>query len=111
MLQVGEDAPRSFMSNEVAEEVCGFREVLGRLMLNGKCEFELIFIFDCLYEDGALFTPRQKVEKLRISLPTRRWSLVHGSSVIRGRLISLRSGIDENKRAVISVKVSNGSRA
>ena len=66
ILQVGEDAPRSFMSNEVAEEVCRFREVLGRLMLNGKCEFELIFIFDCLYEDGALLTPRL-VRRLRNS--------------------------------------------
>ena len=54
ILQVGENAPRPFMCNEVGKEICWFREVLERLVRDGKCELKLIVIPDCLYEYGAL---------------------------------------------------------
>lgn len=46
------------MCNEVGEEACGFREVLGGLVWYSECEFELVFILDGLYENCALFIPR-----------------------------------------------------
>ena len=58
ILQVGEDTPRSFVFNEVGEEACGFREVLGGLVWNGERELELVFILDGLYENYALFIAR-----------------------------------------------------
>ena len=87
------------MCNEVCEEAGRFREVLGGLMRDGKCEFEFIFILDGLYENCALIVPHfVKVRRLGTNLLTCCWSLVHGSSVIKGRPISPRLGIDENKR-------------
>ena len=108
---MGEDTPRSFVFNEVGEEACGFREVLGGLVWDSEREFELVIILDGLCKDGALIIPRsvRKVGELEIGLRTRRWSSVHGSSVIWGRPISPRLGIDENKRVATSVKVSNDS--
>ena len=46
------------MCDEVGEEACRFREVLGGLVWNGECEFELVFILDGLYENCALFVAR-----------------------------------------------------
>lgn len=46
------------MCDEVCEESCGFREVLGGLVWNGEREVELVFILDCLYENGALSVAR-----------------------------------------------------
>lgn len=45
------------MCNEVGEKASGFREVLGGLIWDGEREFELVFILDGLYENGALFIP------------------------------------------------------
>ena len=111
ILQVGKDTPGSFVCNEVGEEARGFREVLRGLVRDSEREFELVFILDGLYEDGALVIPRsvRKVGKIIIGLPTRRWSSVHGSSVIWGRPISPRLGIDENRRVAASVKVPSDS--
>ena len=46
------------MCDEVGEETCGFREVLGGLVWYGEREVELVFVLDCLYEDCALSIPR-----------------------------------------------------
>ena len=99
------------MCNEVGEEARGFREVLGGLVWDSERDFELVFILDGLYKDGALIIPRsvRKAGKPGIGLPTRRWSSVHGSSVIWGRPICPRLGIDENRRVTTSVKVSSDS--
>lgn len=43
------------MRNEVGEKACGFREVLGRLVWDGECECEVVFILNRLYENSALF--------------------------------------------------------
>jgi len=95
----------------MGEETCGFREVLGGLVWDSGHEFELVSVLDCLYKDGALIILRsvRKVGKLGIGLPTCRWSSVHGSPMIRGRLISPRFGIDENRRVATSVKVPSDS--
>lgn len=46
------------MSNEVCEEACGFREVLGGLVGNDECEIKLVFILDGFYENNALLILR-----------------------------------------------------
>jgi len=46
------------MCNEVGEETCRFREVLGGLVWDSEHELEPIFILDGLDENGALFIPR-----------------------------------------------------
>lgn len=45
------------MCDEVGEKACGFREVLGGLVWDSEHEFELVFILDGLYKDGALIIP------------------------------------------------------
>jgi hypothetical protein len=46
------------VGDEVGEEACGFREVLGGLVWNCERELELVFILDGLYENCALFIAR-----------------------------------------------------